>query len=138
MARPGLGSKNVLDALDVPGSSGADMFGDHLCDGVHDAEKGQPSVQKRGNALLVGRVEDRGAVPPRAPTSRASATAGNASSSSGKNCHVWALVQSHAKAAASTRSGQASPRAIGSRMSGGLACASVEPSVNSTIECTID
>ncbi len=37
-----------------------------------------------------------------------------------------------------TRCGQARPSAIGSRMSGGLAWAMLEPSVNSTIECTID
>ena len=30
------------------------------------------------------------------------------------------------------------PSAIGSRMSGGLACAMVLPSTNSTMECTID
>ena len=37
-----------------------------------------------------------------------------------------------------TRSGQDSPSAMGSRMSGGDACASVEPSTNSTMECTTD
>ena len=36
------------------------------------------------------------------------------------------------------RSGQPSASAIGSRMSGGDACAIVEPSVKVTIECTID
>ena len=44
------------------------------------------------------------------------------------------MVQSTAGAASATRSGQASASAIGIRMSGGLAWASVEPSVNSTIE----
>ena len=41
-------------------------------------------------------------------------------------------------AASGTRSGQPSASAMVSRMSGGEACASVEPSVNSTIEWTID
>ena len=79
-----------------------------------------------------------GQVPPARPTCRASETAGKASSSSGSNVQVCALVQSTAGAASGTRSGQASASAIGIRMSGGLAWASVEPSVNSTIECTTD
>ena len=41
-----------------------------------------------------------------------------------------------AGAASGTRSGQARPSAIGISMVGGLACAIVEPSTNSTIECT--
>ena len=40
--------------------------------------------------------------------------------------------------AAATRCGQSRPSEIGRRMSGGDACAIVEPSTNSTIECTID
>ncbi len=75
-------------------------------------------------------------MPPRSPASRARRTAGNASSSSGKNSQVCALVQSTAGAVPGTRSGQARPRAIGISIVGGLACARVDPSVNSTIECT--
>ncbi len=46
--------------------------------------------------------------------------------------------QSHAGDASGTRSGQVSPRAIGRRMSGGLAWASVDPSTNSTMEWITD
>ena len=45
-------------------------------------------------------------------------------------------VQSTAGAASGIRSGQVSPSAIGISMVGGLACTIVEPSTNSTIECT--
>ena len=51
---------------------------------------------------------------------------------------MCACVQSTAAAASGTRSGQPSASAIGSRMSGGLAWASVEPSTNSTIEWITD
>lgn len=49
-----------------------------------------------------------------------------------------AFVQSHPGAASGTRSGQPRPSEIGIRMSGGLTWASVEPSVNSTIEWIYD
>ena len=65
-------------------------------------------------------------------------TAGNASSSSGSNSQVCAVVQSTGAAASATRSGQPSASAIGSRMSGGLHWAIVEPSRNSTIEWMTD
>ena len=48
------------------------------------------------------------------------------------------LLGPQAAAAPGTRAGQPSASAIGSRMSGGLACAMVDPSQNVTIECTID
>lgn len=54
----------------------------------------------------------------------------------GKNSQVEAVVQSKAGAASGTRSGQPRPIAMGPRMSGGVAWASVEPSLNSTIEWT--
>src|SRR5215467_7500229 len=79
-----------------------------------------------------------GAVPPVDPASRAMRTAGKACSSSGSKVQVWAVDQSTAGAAPATRSGQPSASAIGIRMSGGLACAIVDPSVNSTIEWTTD
>ena len=79
-----------------------------------------------------------GAVPPRVPASRASRTAGNASSSRGKNSQACGRVQSTAGAASATRSGQPRPRAMGIIIDGGEAWASVEPSWNSTIECTTD
>src|SRR5262245_28472197 len=65
-------------------------------------------------------------------------TAGNASSSSGSKVQVCAEVQSMAGAAPGTRSGQPRASAIGIRMSGGLAWAIVDPSVNSTIEWMTD
>src|SRR5215471_7475111 len=65
-------------------------------------------------------------------------TAGKACSSSGSKVQVWAVDQSTAGAAPGTRSGQPRASAIGIRMSGGLACAMVEPSANSTIEWTTD
>ena len=48
------------------------------------------------------------------------------------------FVQSQAGAASGTLSGQPRPRPIGMSIDGGLACASVEPSVKVTIECTMD
>jgi hypothetical protein len=77
-------------------------------------------------------------VPPAAAASRASATAGNAASSSGSKVHPVAADQSSPGAASGTRSGQARPSEIGSRMSGGEAWMMVAPSENSTIEWTID
>ena len=94
---------------------------------------GMPSTQTSLAALYTA-----GAVPPRRPASRASATAGNASSSSGWNVQLCERVQSMAGPAPGTRSGQARPSAIGIRMSGGLAWAIVAPSVNSTIEWITD
>src|SRR5690349_509257 len=66
------------------------------------------------------------------------ATAGKALSSSGSNVHVCAVDQSIAGAAPGTRSGQPRASAIGMRISGGLAWAIVDPSVNSTIEWITD
>ncbi|CPU64402.1 Uncharacterised protein [Mycobacteroides abscessus subsp. abscessus] len=76
--------------------------------------------------------------PPASPALRARSTAGNTWASNGSNSQVEAVLKSQADAAAGTRSGQPRASAMGSFMSGGLACASVDPSVNVTIECTID
>ena len=76
--------------------------------------------------------------PPRCPPPAPARRPGRPSSSSGSNSQVEAVRKSHASAAAGTRAGQPSASAIGSFMSGGLAWAIVEPSVNVTIECTID
>src|SRR5882762_5784359 len=75
---------------------------------------------------------------PAAPAALASATAGNASSSSGENSHLCVSRQLTAVADPGTRSGQPRPSEMGSFMSGGLACAIVEPSTNSTIEWITD
>src|SRR5689334_25330363 len=79
-----------------------------------------------------------GAPPPAMPASRARATAGNAFSSSGSNVHWWVAVQSTGAAAWGTRCGQPMARAMGMRMSGGLAWAIVDPSVNSTMGWVTD
>src|SRR5260221_13401813 len=68
----------------------------------------------------------------------ARATAGNAPASSGSKVHECALVQSTGLAAPATRSGHASACAMGIRMSGGLAWAIGDPSVNSTMEGMTD
>ena len=69
-----------------------------------------------------------GTTPPASPACRASRTAGKATSSSGANSQVLAVDQSSAGCTPGSRSGQARASAIGSRMSGGLACAIVAPS----------
>src|SRR5206468_560736 len=83
-------------------------------------------------------LKTAGYVPAAMPTFLASATAGNASSSSGSKVQVWAVVQSRGAPTSGTRSGQPRPSEIGSRMSGGDAWAMVEPSTNSTIEWMTD
>jgi hypothetical protein len=77
-------------------------------------------------------------VPAAVPARRASSTAGKVAESSGSKVHAAAVVQSQGAAASGRRSGQVSAMPMGSRMSGGEACAMVEPSWNSTMECTID
>ncbi len=104
---------------------------------VDDAGERQAAGEERRDTFLVRGVVTAGAVPPAAPTSRAM-TAGKASSSSGRNCQLRADVQSMPVPTPGTRRGQASATAIGSRMSGALACTSMEPSTNSTIEWTMD
>src|ERR1700761_2293650 len=76
--------------------------------------------------------------PPVTPACRASSTAGNTWLFSGSNSQLDAVEKSQAAATAGTLAGQPSARAIGSFMSGGLACAIVEPSLKVTMECTID
>jgi hypothetical protein len=72
--------------------------------------------------------------PPVWPAYRASSTAGKTSVSNGSNSQVEAVVKAQAGAAPLTRRGQPSANEIGSLMSGGLACAIVEPSTKVTIE----
>src|SRR6202043_1415837 len=76
--------------------------------------------------------------PPSRPACRARSTAGKTAESNGSNSQLPATLKSQAAATRGARSGQPSASAIGSFMSGGLACAIVDPSVNVTIECTID
>ncbi|CAH0327639.1 hypothetical protein SRABI128_06306 [Microbacterium sp. Bi128] len=77
-------------------------------------------------------------MPPARPTCLASATDPKASSSSDSKVHCDAVVQSSGAPTPATRCGQSRPSEIGRRMSGGDACAIVDPSMNSTIECTMD
>src|SRR6201997_4428708 len=76
--------------------------------------------------------------PPVTPACRASSTAGNTWLFSGSNSQHDAVEKSQAAATPGTLAGQPSASAIGSFMSGGLACTIVEPSVNVTMECRID
>ena len=94
--------------------------------------RGNVSIPKAGNSVTAGWVADA------ARAARARPTAGKATSSNGSNVQLVAVDQSHGAATGSSRSGHDRPRAMGSRMSGGDACAIVEPSTNSTIECTTD
>src|SRR5258706_13941501 len=82
----------------------------------------------------LGALKTAGTVPAALAADLARATAGNAPASSGSKVHDCALVQSTGLAAPATRSGHASACAMGIRMSGGLAWAIVDPSVNSTME----
>lgn len=100
--------------------------------------KGSCPARKASTHSSLAALKTAGAVEPSVPTWRASPTDGKASVSSGKNSQVEALDQSKAGAASGTRSGQPRPMAMGPPMSGGVAWARVEPSVNSTMECTYD
>src|SRR5690606_58718 len=95
-------------------------------------------ARKAATASSLAALYTAGTHPPIKPASRASSTAGNALLSNGSKVQVAALLQSHGADAPGSRSGQVSASAMGSRMSGGLAWAIVEPSVNRTIEWTID
>lgn len=99
---------------------------------------GRVPFRKASTHSSLAALNTAGAVPASSPTCRASPTDGNASLSSGKNSQLDAFDQSKAGAASGTRWGQPRPMAIGPRMSGGVAWAIVDPSVNSTIEWTYD
>ena len=101
--------------------------------------KRRPPATNAATASSFAALNTAGRQPPASPAWRASRTPGNASSSSGSNVQrLRRRPRCTGAAAAGTRSGQPSASAIGSRMSGGLACAIVEPSTNVTIECTTD
>ena len=100
----------------------------------------QPPVAERRHALLVGRVVDGGRGAAGRPAAlRAARTAGKALVVERDELPGAAPWSSRSRRRP-RRPGPASPApsAIGSRMSGGLAWASVEPSTNSTIEWTTD
>src|SRR5690606_34024508 len=100
--------------------------------------KGSSPATNAATASSFAALNTAGTLPPAAPAALASRTPGSASSSSGSNVQLCAASQRQGGAAPVSRSGQPRASAIGSFMSGGLAWASVEPSVNVTIECTID
>ena len=79
-----------------------------------------------------------GSVPPATPARRASPSAGNASCRGASNSRLPSAAKSGAASPPATRSGQVSAYWIGKHMSARLSCASTEPSMNSTIEWTID
>ena len=78
------------------------------------------------------RARCRRAPPPRGPGVRR----GTPRRRAGRTPTSAASSSPPAARVSGTRSGQARPSAIGISIVGGLACASVDPSVNSTIECT--
>src|SRR5699024_2497625 len=78
------------------------------------------------------------APPPSRWAARARAIASKVSSSTGSKVQDWAVRKPSAAASRGSFSGWASAQPMAWRMSGGLACAMVEPSTSVTIECTID
>ena len=134
-ARPGLGLGERLDREGIRRLVRVDDPGDR----VDDAEERQPPLVERVDGLLVRRVVDRGEGgarhdrppwrerPREKPRRRAARTS-----------RTSRVVQSSGRPTPPTRFGQSRPSEIGRRMSGGDAWAMVEPSMNSTMECTID
>ena len=118
---------------------GASCDVDDGAHGVDDVEEPDAARVERRHRLLVRGVEHRGilAAGPahllgeRHGGERRRRRAARTSSSSPWSSRAGGPTPP-------TRSGQSRPSEIGSRMSGGEACAIVEPSMNSTIECTID
>src|SRR5699024_3617762 len=98
------------------------------------AGKVSPPAWKAATHTSFAALYTAGWVPPARPAARASRTAGNASSSSGRNSQVVARDQSQGAATPGSRSGQDSPSAIGTSIRGGPAWAMVDPSWNSTME----
>ncbi len=111
---------------------------DDARDRVDDAEERQSTFVEGVDSLLVRRVVDSG-------ESTASATDGLRECDRGEGLAVERFERPRRRRGPierssdpPTRCGQSSPSEIGSRMSGGEAWAIVEPSMNSTIECTMD
>ena len=136
-----------------------DVGGEHVLDGslVRSSNSSAASVQHSAGRCprCRGTAAARPGTPPRTPRSpRCRRPAGSRPASparlgqgdrrEGRRRRAGRTPRSRPSssrrrgAASGTRSGQPRPSAIGSRMSGGLAWARVEPSVNSTIECTTD
>ena len=125
----------------TPSSTPVVSAGARLCasttagDGVDDAGEAEPPVVEGVDAHLVGRVVDRreGAAGRRRPAGPA-APRGTPRRRGGGTPTTGPGVQSHGTSTSSSRSGQDSPRAMGTSIRGGPSWAMVEPSWNSTIE----
>ena len=132
---PALGVEDVRDAPDVPHL----VLVEHLREGVDDTCEPQPAGDERRHADLVGGVVDGRGGAARLPRRRAPAGRPGRRRRRGAGTPTstpWSSRSRRPRRApgpASRGRGRS-----GSRMSGGLACASVEPSTNSTIECTTD
>ncbi len=114
-------------------------FRDYLRHGVHDPGEREPAGHEGGHAHLVGGVVDGGRGPARLPGGAGDARPRETPPRrAARRSRCARSDQSMAGAAPGTRSGQPSASAIGIRMSGGLAWAIVDPSVNSTIEWMTD
>ena len=94
--------------------------------------------RKAATACSFAALMAAGASPPAFIACRAMPSAGNRSGSGGSNRTSIARLQSSFAATPSRRSGHVNAYWIGSFMSGGLSWAITEPSLYSTIECTID
>ena len=109
----------------------------HHAHDVEDLCETDPSIMKRASTHLVRSVVYGRSRPPSRPACRAISTAGKAAVSSGSKVQLAAVLQSHGGTTPGSRSGQLRPSAIESFISGEH-CASVDPSTNCTMECTID
>ena len=103
---------------------------------------GEPQLTVAGTPARTPRwrrCRPPGAVPPRAPASPGQPDGGERLVVEREELPgLRAASSPPAGAASGTRSGQPRPSAIGISIDGGDACASVEPSLNSTIECTTE
>ena len=135
-AGPRLGGQHVIDGT---------WFGEigclveHPLDGVDDAEERQPALREGGHALLVGGVVDRRPAAP-GPSGRLGQLDRRERLVVERRELPGVRLRSSRPPRPLRAPGPASPgaSAIGSRMSGGLAWAIVEPSTNSTIEWITD
>ena len=102
------------------------------------AGKANSPFRKRSTATSLAAFKTAPAVPPSSRARRARRRAGNRSWSGSRNVSRAKSLTSKRENAWAQRLGQVSAYWIGSRMSGRLACATTEPSTNSTMECTTD
>ena len=100
--------------------------------------KGSRPSRNAATAPSLAPLRTAPAVPPAAAASSPNRNAPNRSKSGGSNRNSIARLQSSFAATPSRRSGHVNAYWIGSFMSGGLSWAITEPSLYSTIECTID